>query len=133
MAKELKGLALGLTAGLGVVGLAYISSAVVTHAAPTPTQAAGEKTGDKAPAPPAATDTTQMVATGRKLYVANCAGCHGQDAEGKIGPNLHALGDPDARVYRHIANGFGRKMPAYKDILSKDQIDTLVAYIQTLK
>ncbi len=130
MAKELKGLALGLAAGLGVVGLAYVSSAVVTHAEPTPTQAAGDKTGDKTPAAP---DTTQMVASGRTLYVANCVSCHGQDAEGKIGPNLHALGDPDAKVYRHIANGFGQKMPAYKNTMTKDQIDTLVAYIQTLK
>ena len=133
MAKELKGLGLGLAAGLGVVGLAYVSSAVVTHADTTPTQAAGDKAGDKTPAPPAGPDSTKMVADGRTLYVANCVSCHGQDAEGKIGPTLHALGDPDAKVYRHIANGFGQKMPAYKNILSKDQIDTLVAYIQTLK
>lgn len=133
MAKELKGLALGLAAGLGVVALGYISSAVVTHAEPTPTQAAGDKAGDKTPTPPAAIDTTQMVASGRKLYVANCVSCHGQGAEGKIGPNLHAMGDPDAKVYRHIANGFGQKMPAYKKTMTKDQIDTLVAYIQSLK
>ena len=125
MARELKGLALGLAAGLGVVGLAYVSSAVVTHADATPTPA----TADKAPAP----DRTKMIADGRTLYVTNCVSCHGQDAEGKIGPSLHALGDPDATVYRHIAYGFGQKMPAYKNILSADQINSLVAYIQTLK
>ena len=74
-----------------------------------------------------------MVAQGRTLYLAQCASCHGQDAAGKIGPSLHALGDPDPKVYRHIANGFTGKMPAYKDKLTKDQIDTLVAYIQSLK
>ena len=125
MARELKGLALGLAAGLGVVGLAYVSSAVVTHADATPTPA----TADTPPAP----DKTKMVADGRTLYAANCVSCHGQDAEGKIGPSLHALGDPDAKVYRHIANGFGQKMPAYKNILSADQINSLVAYVQTLK
>lgn len=152
MAKELKGLALGLAAGLGVVGLAYISSAAVTHAqsadsaaaealqsvpstdkAPADKAPAGKAPPGKAPAPAGAMDTTHMVAMGRTLYVSNCASCHGQDAEGKIGPTLHALGDPDAKVYRHIANGFTGKMPAYKDKLTKDQIDTLVAYIQSLK
>lgn len=137
MAKELKGLALGLAAGLGVVGLAYATSAAVTktQSADTAATEAGQAapSTDKAPAPAGATDTTHMVAMGRTLYVSNCASCHGQDAQGKIGPTLHALGDPDTKVYRHIANGFKGKMPAYKDILTKDQIDTLVAYIQTLK
>ncbi len=142
MAKELKGLALGLAAGLGVVGLAYVSSAAVTHAQSSDSAAAeagqaapstDKAPTDKAPAPAGATDTTHMVAMGRTLYVSNCASCHGQNAEGKIGPSLHAMGDPDAKVYRHIANGFTGKMPAYKDKLTKDQIDTLVAYIQSLK
>ena len=137
MAKELKGLALAMAAGLGVVGLAYATSAAVTKTQSADSAAAeagqpAQPTG-KMPAPAGTTNTMQMVAMGRTLYVSNCASCHGQNAEGKIGPTLHALGDPDAKVYKHIANGFTGKMPAYKDTMTKDQIDTLVAYIQTLK
>ena len=43
MAKELKGLALGLAAGLGVVGLAYVSSAAVTHAQTAESAAGGSQ------------------------------------------------------------------------------------------
>ena len=131
MARELKGLAAGLAAGLGVVGAAYGVSAVETHGqaaqAKTHAKAASQEAGASAP-------SSQLVASGAALYSSiACVGCHGTQAQGNIGPTLHHLGDPDAKVARNIENGFPGKMPAYKSKLSGPQINSLVAYIQSLE
>ena len=132
MTRELRGLGLGLLAGLTVVGGAYGVSAVVTHGQPA--EKTEQKTSTKsAPAAGGAVASTQLVASGRGLYLQVCANCHGQQAQGVIGPNLHHLNDPDAKVYHNIANGFAGRMPSYKDKLSDGQIKTLVAYVQSLE
>ena len=129
LARELKGLVAGLAAGLGVVGAAYGVSAVATHTASRkePAQKAGASANTKLASSP-------LVASGRTLYSSlACVGCHGANAQGNIGPTLHHLGDPDAKIARNIANGYPGQMPAYKDQLSSGQIQTLVAYIQSLE
>ncbi len=132
MARELKGLALGLIAGLGVVGASYGVSAVAQHAQKAEVVAAAKPVTPKAGVQPA---SSQLVASGAALYSSlACVGCHGANAQGGgIGPSLHHLGDPDAKVAHNIANGFQGRMPAYKDQLTPTQIGTLVAYIQSLK
>ncbi len=126
----MKGLAAGLAAGLGVVGAAYGVAAIGSHGASlkqTP-EAAAPKLGGANVAP------SQLVASGRTLYsTLACVGCHGASAQGNLGPSLHHLGDPDAKIARNIANGFEGQMPAYKDQLTPGQIQTLVAYIQSLE
>ena len=131
MAREFKGLAAGLAAGLGVVGASYAVSTIAVH---------GQAAKAVSQAKPVAAQTgiqpasTQIVASGAALYSnLACVGCHGAQAQGGIGPTLHHLGDPDAKVYRNIANGFPGRMPAYKTQLSPKQINTLVAYIQSLE
>ena len=138
MANELKGLGAGLIAGLAVVGASYGVSAALSRNAPA--QAAASKQargvavlGPTGTATVGGTGGTQLVAAGRGLYVQNCVSCHGPEAQGQIGPPLIKLGDPDAKIARNIANGFPPKMPPYKDKLSSAQINTLVAYIQSLK
>ncbi len=131
MARELKGLIAGLTAGLGVVGAAYGVSAIATHGA------ALKQKPNEASAP-AVSETkvasSQLVAPGRTLYSSlPCVGCHGTNAQGNLGPSLHHLGDPDTKITKNIANGFEGQMPAYKDQLTTAQIQTLVAYIQSLE
>ena len=128
MVRELKGLALGLLAGLGVVGAAFGVSAIAPHGQPatqdTPQAIAGQK-------PPMA--QSSLVATGRSLYLESCADCHGKDGTGRIGPTLHHLGDPDAKIAASIKNGFKGQMPGFKDKYSETQISALVAYTQSLK
>ncbi len=131
MARELKGLFAGLIAGLGVVGAAYGLSAIGTHTA-SHKQPSHEAGADKEAGAQIA--PSQLVASGRTLYSSlACVGCHGADAQGHLGPTLHHLGDPDAKIARNIANGYPGQMPAYKEQLTTAQIQTLVAYIQSLE
>jgi len=136
MACELKGLAAGLVAGLGVVGIAYGVSAVGTRAVSAETkQSEAKQAVPSEPKLPAGGRTAgaQLVATGRTLYRDACAGCHGQQGQGQVGPSLHRLGDPDAKIARNIVNGFPPRMPAFKGRYGDAQIKALVAYIQSLK
>ncbi len=141
MARELKGLVAGLAAGLGVVGIAYGVSAVGTRAVSAETKQSEAKQSEAKQAVPSEpklpaggqTASAQLVATGRTLYRDACAGCHGQQGQGQVGPSLHRLGDPDAKIARNIVNGFPPRMPAFKGQYGDAQIKALVAYIQSLK
>jgi cytochrome c oxidase cbb3-type subunit 3 len=73
---------------------------------------------------------------GKRLYVQmNCAGCHGYDLGGSMGPNLKdkywRYGGSPAAIYRSIANGHPQGMPAWNRALPPNQIWQLTAYIQS--
>ena len=58
------------------------------------------------------------VAEGHKLFISmNCAGCHGYDAKGGMGPNLTdtywRYGGTPERLYETILNGRPKGMPAW--------------------
>ena len=76
------------------------------------------------------------IADGKRLFVQmNCAGCHGYDLGGSMGPNLKdnywRYGGSPAAIYRSIADGHPQGMPAWGRALPPDQIWKLVAYIQS--
>jgi mono/diheme cytochrome c family protein len=132
MARELKGLLVGLAAGLGVLGTAYGVSAIVAPIV-AHSQPAEAKQVPAAKASGGQVASTQLVAMGRGLYVVSCAVCHGSRGQGQNGPSLHALGDPDAKIARNIKNGFPPRMPAFKNTYNDAQTNALVAYVQSLK
>lgn len=79
---------------------------------------------------------------GRGLYLRNCASCHGESADGN-GPAAVALNPGPANLKKmsgsHSDGNFAWKiengrepMPAWKNILNKNQIWDLVNYIQSL-
>jgi cytochrome c oxidase cbb3-type subunit 2 len=73
---------------------------------------------------------------GQKIYLAKCAPCHGKKAEGGIGSSLvkYRQGNPTPKgTYLTIANGIQDAMPGFINEFSKDQIWSVVEYIQTLK
>jgi cytochrome c oxidase cbb3-type subunit II len=89
------------------------------------------------------------VARGKKLFVDNCAACHGDEGEGGAGPNVvdtTFLGDKgdmsDAAYYALIAYGsdvksqLGRKgdpeggMQAFAGPMSKEDIWAVISYIR---
>src|SRR6185312_8784870 len=51
------------------------------------------------------TSLTADAAQGRHLFLMNCAHCHGDDARGDEGPDLHDLHKTDARIHQIITTG----------------------------
>ncbi|MEO7039198.1 MAG: c-type cytochrome [Gemmatimonadaceae bacterium] len=66
----------------------------------------------------------------------NCDGCHGGGAVGAVGPSLTdgrwRYGGADADIYRSIAEGRPKGMPAFGGVLQPAMIWRLVAYIKSL-
>ena len=76
------------------------------------------------------------IAEGKQLFVKmNCAGCHGYDLGGSMGPNLTdkfwRYGGSPGAIFRSIADGHPQGMPAWRRALTPDQIWQLTAYIQS--
>ena len=77
------------------------------------------------------------VAEGKKLFGAlNCAGCHGYDAAGGMGPDLTdtewRYGGTPIDIYKSIYEGRPQGMPAWGNALPPQSIWQLVAYLQSL-
>jgi mono/diheme cytochrome c family protein len=100
-----------------------IVAAFLVTTAQTPS-APGHEAGDSKPE----NDTS-----GGTLFMKNCAHCHGQDARGDEGPDLHALKKSDEWIARRIRNGVKGEMTAFGDKFSAQDIDALIAYLRTLK
>jgi len=75
----------------------------------------------------------------KQIYFDKCAGCHGSTRKGATGPSLlpdgdgkaaatRALGDAGLRTF--IENGTPAGMPEWKGILTDEEIDLLVKYLQ---
>ena len=66
----------------------------------------------------------------------NCDGCHGGGAVGAVGPSLTdgrwRYGGADADIYRSIAEGRPKGMPAFAGVLQPAMVWRLVAYIKSL-
>jgi mono/diheme cytochrome c family protein len=71
--------------------------------------------------------------SGRTLFLNNCAHCHGADAHGDEGPDLHNLDWTDEQIAARIQNGKKGQMTAFAGKLSADQINQLKDYLRTLK
>jgi len=79
-----------------------------------------------------------QVAQGAKLYADNCAVCHGEKGEGRVGARLKDFPSisPQAFVKATVANGVpGSKMPAWSKAkggpLSDVEIDAIAAFVAT--
>ena len=86
---------------------------------------------------------SSTVASGRSVYAANCARCHGSAGTGHttMGEMTQARDLTDAawqsrrstaRMTASVTNGRG-EMPAFKRRLSRQEIAAAVAYVRTLK
>ena len=76
--------------------------------------------------------SSQLVVTGHGFYTQSCSSCHGNNAQGGYGPNLHGLNLSETRVATVIKNGITGKMPAFGDKYNAAQQQALVAYVQPL-
>jgi cytochrome c oxidase cbb3-type subunit 3 len=74
---------------------------------------------------------------GHRLFIAmNCAGCHGYDAKGNMGPNLTdaywRYGGTPSGIYNSIYAGRPLGMPAWGRALPAQDIWKIVAFLQSL-
>jgi mono/diheme cytochrome c family protein len=69
----------------------------------------------------------------RTLFLRNCAHCHGADAHGDDGPDLHDLDLADDWIANRIRKGKAGQMTAFAGKLKPAEIAALVAYVQSLK
>lgn len=102
-------------------------------------------------------DDDASVARGRQVYGMYCAACHGANLEGQPNwrdrmpngrlpapphdPSGHTWHHPDAMLFDMVKNGLvpGRTappgyesdMPAYRDMLSDDEIRAVIAFIKS--
>ncbi|MBI2881045.1 MAG: c-type cytochrome [Candidatus Tectomicrobia bacterium] len=73
---------------------------------------------------------------GRKLYLTQCAACHGQNGEGAIGLPLNLQSflsvAPEGYIRRSIFYGrLPRQMPPYASVLKKEEIEAISAYVRS--
>ena len=70
---------------------------------------------------------------GKSIFEKKCASCHtlkDAGATGTIGPNLDQLMPSFAIAQKQVTNG-GQVMPAFKNVLTKAQIDAVAKYVAT--
>ena len=75
-------------------------------------------------------------ADGAQIYKAKCAGCHGPNGEGKVGPNLKTtkLGEDDIVIL--LSKGEESKKAPHKKAmsgLSDEDIKAVAHYVKSLK
>jgi mono/diheme cytochrome c family protein len=76
---------------------------------------------------------TRVAWDGRHLFLMNCAHCHGEDARGDEGPDLHDLHRSDARIHDVITAGIKGEMPSFGKKLSDPDVQALTSYLRTLR
>ena len=114
------------TALIGMFGVA----AVVRHGALSisiPTFATSAQAATRSP------ELTADVAQGRHLFLMNCAHCHGENAHGDEGPDLHNLHRSDTRIHDVITAGIKGEMPSFGKKLGDPDVRQLIAYLRTLQ
>ncbi len=111
-----------LTGMLGVASIVRLAQSSVT----IPTFASTVQAAMKPP--DLAGDATQ----GRHLFLMNCAHCHGDDAHGDEGPDLHNLHRSDARIHEVITAGIKGEMPSFRKKFGDPDVRQLIAYLRTL-
>ena len=77
--------------------------------------------------------STELSGMGAGFFGQSCGDCHGDDAHGDEGPDLHNLAISDARIATTIKNGVKGEMPSFAKKYDNQQIAALVAYLRTLK
>ena len=94
--------------------------------------------------PPAAEDllggakTAEIIAKGKERFIKTCASCHGEAAQGLIGPNLTddrwLHGGQVLQIFNTIAKGVPAKgMPPWGRALPPDELAALVSFIRSIQ
>ena len=71
-------------------------------------------------------------ARGSAIFQMNCAGCHGVEANGKVGPSLHHVSERKSRVglIKQVISGKTPPMPQFQP--SPEDMADLLEYLESL-
>lgn len=117
----------GRMALLIVTAMTWISCASSGVPAPeTPTPAAEPAAAPAAEAPAAST------AEGRSAFLDICSGCHGQEAEGGLGPPLAGTQRDAGTLSEVVRNGLGNMPPLDPGLISDEEIEQVAAFLNSL-
>jgi len=78
------------------------------------------------------TTSTEAPASGRDVYVAKCAGCHGPSGGGGLGPSLQASRLSTRSIRDIVSHGRGA-MPGFASSLTSAQISAVASYAHGLQ
>jgi mono/diheme cytochrome c family protein len=106
------------------------SAAPLTNAAAPATSASGAGASAAPPATSGAGDPVH----GQQLYAANCAACHGANAQGGVGPSLHGEKSrkDTAAAIAWIKNPKLPMPKLYPSPLSEKDVEDVAAYVESL-
>jgi mono/diheme cytochrome c family protein len=121
---EPKGMILGAISGVAAIGIAFGTGGLFQ-----PRRSAAPGATETPLISPAATLAHQ----GYSLFMLNCAHCHGPDARGEEGPDLHGVAKSDARITSIIKNGIKGEMPKFGAKLTDTDVRALIAFVRSLK
>jgi mono/diheme cytochrome c family protein len=74
----------------------------------------------------------EVVHQGANYFAMSCTECHGDDAHGDEGPDLHNLAISNARIATTIRKGIKGEMPTFAKKYNDAQIAAVVSYLRTL-
>lgn len=85
-----------------------------------------------------ASKDASAVAAGKQAFTTTCVACHGEKAEGKIGPNLtdnHWLhGGAPSAIFTTVRDGVPAKgMPSWGPVLGPTSVKNVAAFVLTLR
>jgi mono/diheme cytochrome c family protein len=130
MSIEIKGLLLGITVSLGLLGVTFGLSPLLQ---PKKATVANEEQQATAASVTSTHVLEGEAKRGYSLFDHSCAPCHGDDARGDEGPNLYDLAKSDARIATIIKNGVKGEMPSFAKKFTDADVQSLIAYLRTLK
>lgn len=86
----------------------------------------------------AMTGVAMQVAAGQATFKQMCASCHGDNAQGLVGPNLTDKfwlhGARPTQILQTVSAGITQKgMPAWGQVLGTEKVESVVAYVLTIK
>ena len=108
--------------------------AIMLVATVPPYQSAAAEEAARTAAVEAEQADAQMVAKGKTLYAHHCSHCHGFNMvnPGTITYDLRKFPHDDkARFVHSVTEGKNGRMPQWGDLLRRDEIDDLWAYVKT--
>ncbi len=97
---------------------------------------AGEEKVEAAVSPTETKPDPDLAAKGAQLYAQHCSHCHGFNMvnPGTVAYDLRTFPHNDKnRFVNSVTKGKNNRMPPWGDLLTKDEIDRLWAYISSYK